>query len=43
MNDYVLLPLYYGSTAMMVKDYVSNWTITGCAVEVFDGIEILEH
>ena len=43
MNDYVLLPLYYGSTAMMIKDYVSNWEITGCAVDVFDGIEILPH
>ena len=43
MNDYVLLPLYYGSTAMVMKDYVSNWAVTGCAVDVFDGIEILDH
>lgn len=43
MNDYVLLPLYYGSTAMMMKDYVSNWTVTACSIEVFDGIEILSH
>lgn len=43
MNDYVLLPLYYGSTAMMMKDYVTNWAVTACAVDVFDGIELLEH
>ncbi len=43
MNDYVLLPLYYGSTAMVMKDYVSNWAVTACAVDVFDGIEILDH
>lgn len=43
MNDYVLLPLYYGSSAMMMKDYVSNWAITACSIEVFDGIELLEH
>ena len=27
MNDYVLLPLYYGSMRMMMKDYVSNWSM----------------
>ena len=43
MNDYPLLPLYYGSTSMLMKDYVSNWTIPGCAVEVFDKIELLDH
>ncbi|MBQ1312294.1 MAG: peptide ABC transporter substrate-binding protein [Blautia sp.] len=43
MNDYVLLPLYYGSTSMMMKDYVSNWAVTACAVDVFENIEILEH
>ena len=43
MNDYVLLPLYYGSTAMVMKDYVSNWALTGCAVDVFENIEILPH
>ncbi len=43
MNDYPLLPLYYGSTAMVMKDYVTNWTVTACAVDVFEKIEIAEH
>ncbi len=43
MKDYPLLPLYYGSTSMLMKDYVDNWSLTGCAVEVFDMIDILDH
>lgn len=43
MNDYVLLPLYYGSQRMMIKDYVSNWNMTATSAYVFDGIEILPH
>lgn len=43
MNDYVLLPLYYGSASMMMKDYVSNWNLTATSTEVFYAIEILPH
>ena len=43
MNDYVLLPLYYGSARMMMKDYVSNWNVTATDAFVFDQIEILPH
>ena len=43
MNDYVLLPLYYGSMPMMMKDYVSNWSMPATGQYVFDQIEILPH
>ena len=43
MNDYVLLPLYYGSMRMMMKDYVSNWSMPATGQYVFDQIEILPH
>lgn len=42
-NDYVLLPLYFGSARMMMKDYIINWNETATGAYVFDQIEVLPH
>jgi oligopeptide transport system substrate-binding protein len=43
MNDFPLLPLYSGTSPLLMKNYVKNWYYSPVGAFVFDRIEIGAH